>query len=49
MEQVLLLNHDLTGEHRAIVHYLTHAWTVVHEFGGSIEAIACDEMRHVPG
>ena len=45
-QQALLLNADLMGEHQAIVHYLTHAWTVVQQFGGSIEAIARDEMRH---
>lgn len=45
-EQVSLLNQDLMGEHQAIVHYLTHAWTVVHAFGDGIEAIARDEMRH---
>lgn len=45
-QQTLLLNADLMGEHQAIVHYLSHAWTVVHQFGGSIEAIARDEMRH---
>ncbi|MCY0879468.1 MAG: ferritin-like domain-containing protein [Firmicutes bacterium] len=41
-----LLNQDLRGEHEAIVHYLTHAWTVVRPFGGTLEAIARDEMRH---
>ena len=25
-----MLNEDLTGEHQAIVHYLTHTWTVAH-------------------
>lgn len=45
-EQVVLLNKDLMGEHQAIVHYLTHAWTVVRQFGDAIEAIARDEMRH---
>ncbi|PSR21904.1 MAG: rubrerythrin [Sulfobacillus acidophilus] len=45
-EQVALLNEDLMGEHQAIVHYLTHAWTVVRQFGPHIEAIARDEMRH---
>lgn len=45
-EQVVLLNQDLMGEHQAIVHYLTHAWTVVQSFSGAIEAIARDEMRH---
>lgn len=45
-EHIHLLNQDLMGEHQAIVHYLTHAWTVVRQFGGVIEAIARDEMRH---
>ena len=45
-EQVRLLNADLMGEHQAIVHYLTHAWTVVRQFGPVIEAISRDEMRH---
>ncbi len=45
-EQVGLLNEDVMGEHQAIVHYLTHAWTVVHRYGPRIEAIARDEMRH---
>lgn len=45
-EQVRLLNQDIMGEHQAIVHYLTHAWTVVVRFGPAIEAIARDEMRH---
>lgn len=45
-EQVVLLNQDLMGEHQAIVHYLTHAWTVVRQYGDAIEAIARDEMRH---
>lgn len=45
-EQVNLLNQDLMGEHQAIVHYLTHAWTVVRPFAGPVEAIARDEMRH---
>lgn len=45
-EQVRLLNQDLMGEHQAIVHYLTHAWTVVRQFGSVIEAISRDEMRH---
>lgn len=44
--QIELLNRDLMGEHQAIVHYLTHAWTVVRQFGDSIEAISRDEMRH---
>lgn len=34
------------GEHQAIVHYLTHAWTVVRQYGDVIEAISRDEMRH---
>ncbi|NMP21966.1 ferritin-like domain-containing protein [Sulfobacillus harzensis] len=28
------------------MHYLTHAWTVVRQFGPVIEAISRDEMRH---
>lgn len=45
-DQIILLNQDLMGEHQAIIHYLTHAWTVVKQFGPNIEAIARDEMRH---
>ncbi len=45
-DPVILLNQDLMGEHQAIVHYLTHAFTVVRQYGDSIEAIARDEMRH---
>jgi bacterioferritin len=44
---VALLNDDLRGEHAAIVHYLTHAWTVAALYGPAIEAIARDEMRHM--
>ncbi len=46
LTSVDLLNQDLRGEHQAIVHYLTHAWTVIRSFGGAVEAIARDEMRH---
>ena len=45
-QQIRWLNDDLMGEHQAIVHYLTHAWTAVRQFGDAIEAIARDEMRH---
>ncbi|WP_208527757.1 ferritin-like domain-containing protein, partial [Methylacidiphilum caldifontis] len=44
---VALLNEDFRGEHAAIVHYLTHAWTVAALYGPAIEAIARDEMRHM--
>ena len=46
-EQVRLLNQDIIGEHDAILHYLTHAWTVAYQFGPQIEQIAKDEMRHL--
>lgn len=46
-QQIRLLNADFVGEHEAIVHYLTHAWTVAFRFGPAIEAIARDEMRHM--
>ena len=46
-EQVRLLNQDIVGEHDAILHYLTHAWTVAYQFGPQIEQIAKDEMRHL--
>ncbi len=42
-----LLNQDICGEHDAIVHYLTQAWTVAHQYGPQIEQIARDEMRHL--
>lgn len=42
-----LLNADIRGEHDAVVHYLTHAWTVAEVYGTQIEAIARDEMRHL--
>ncbi len=45
-QHIRWLNDDLMGEHQAIVHYLTHAWTAVRQFGDAIEAIARDEMRH---
>lgn len=45
-QHIRWLNDDLIGEHQAIVHYLTHAWTTVRQFGDAIEAIARDEMRH---
>ncbi len=41
------MNADIRGEHDAIVHYLTHAWTVADLYGGNIESIARDEMRHL--
>lgn len=46
-EQIRLLNADIRGEHDAIVHYLTHAWTVAEVYGPRIESIARDEMRHL--
>ncbi len=46
-EQVRLLNQDIMGEHDAILHYLTHAWTVAYHFGPQIDQIAKDEMRHL--
>lgn len=46
-EYVSLLNHDVYGEHEAIVYYLTHAWTVAYQYGPQIEQIAKDEMRHM--
>lgn len=46
-EQITLLNRDLYGEHDAILHYLTHAWSVVRQYGPEIIDIAEDEMRHL--
>lgn len=44
---MVLLNADIRGEHDAIVHYLTHSWTVAEVYGSRIESIARDEMRHL--
>ena len=45
-QTIILLNEDFIGENQAIIHYLTHTWTVMRLFGESITAIARDEMRH---
>ncbi len=43
-----LLNHDLEGEHGAIIQYLTHAYAMGEgELACEIEAIAREEMRHL--
>lgn len=47
IETIHLLNQDIYGEHDAIVHYLTQAWTVSHQYGPQIQQIARDEMRHL--
>ncbi len=47
VETIQLLNQDIYGEHDAIVHYLTQAFTVSHQYGPQIEQIARDEMRHL--
>jgi len=45
---VKLLNHDLEGEHGAIIQYLTHAYAMGEgEMACEIEAIAREEMRHL--
>ena len=45
---IALLNHDLEGEHAAIIQYLTHAYAMGEgEMACEIEAIAREEMRHL--
>jgi len=45
---IALLNHDLEGEHGAIIQYLTHAYAMGEgEMACEIEAIAREEMRHL--
>ena len=47
-EIITLLNQDLTGEHGAIIQYLTHAYAIGEgEMACEIEAIAREEMRHL--
>lgn len=45
--EIRLLNHDLFGEHEAILRYLRHAWVMADTYGAAIESIARDEMRHL--
>jgi bacterioferritin len=43
-----LLNHDLEGEHGAIIQYLIHAYAMGEgEMSCEIEALAREEMRHL--
>ena len=43
-----LLNHDLEGEHGAIIQYLTHVYAMGEgEMACEIEALAREEMRHL--
>ena len=43
-----LLNHDLEGEHAAIIQYLSHVYAMGEgELACEIEAIAREEMRHL--
>ncbi len=45
---IALLNHDLEGEHAAIIQYLTQAYAMGEgEMACEIEAIAREEMRHL--
>ncbi len=47
-EIITLLNQDLTGEHGAIIQYLTHAYAIGEgEMACEIEALAREEMRHL--
>jgi len=45
---IVLLNHDLAGEHAAIIQYLIHAYAMGEgEMACEIEALAREEMRHL--